>query len=86
MWRLSDANSVELQRVPRVRMLPHFDAYVVAGQPRDLLFPSHTARRALKNGQAGAYLELLVDGVVASVWHLATRGSPFTLTVEGLHR
>ena len=53
-----------------VRLLPYFDAYMVAGQPRARLFPGVAATRALAPaGQAGNYPVLLVDGVVGGVWH-----------------
>ena len=37
-----------------IRLLPYFDAYVVAGQPRERLYPDAAATRALTPaGQAG---------------------------------
>ena len=46
-----------------IRLLPYFDAYVVAGQPRKRLYPGAAAARALTPaGQAGNYPVLLVDG------------------------
>ena len=57
----------------------YFDAYVVVGQPRDLLYPGAAGTRALTpSGQAGNYPVLLVDGVVGGVWHTSdpARGSP----------
>ena len=57
-----------------VRLLPYFDAYVVAGQPRALLFPGRAAERALAGGQAGNFPVLLVDGMVAGVWHAKRAG------------
>ncbi|MEU3934368.1 winged helix DNA-binding domain-containing protein [Streptomyces sp. NPDC029044] len=67
-----------------VRLLPYFDAYVVAGQPRERLFPGAAYQRALGGGQAGNYPVLLVDGVVAGVWHQRRRGRRTTVTVEPL--
>ena len=68
-----------------VRLLPYFDAYVVAGQPRDRLYPGPAAARALTPaGQAGNYPVLLVDGVVGGVWHQRRSGRRLTLTVEPL--
>ncbi|MEU5141835.1 winged helix DNA-binding domain-containing protein [Streptomyces sp. NPDC021139] len=67
-----------------VRLLPYFDAYVVAAQPRELLFPGAAYRRALAGGQAGNFPVLLVDGVVAGVWHQRRRGRRTTVTVEPL--
>ncbi|MGW0500250.1 winged helix DNA-binding domain-containing protein [Streptomyces sp. NPDC003007] len=69
-----------------VRLLPYFDAYVVAGQPRERLFPGTAYQRALSGGQSGNYPVLLVDGVVAGVWHQRRRGRRTTVTVEPLVR
>ncbi|AKZ57872.1 hypothetical protein SAM23877_4827 [Streptomyces ambofaciens ATCC 23877] len=69
-----------------VRLLPYFDAYVIAAQPRELLFPGAAYRRALAGGQAGNFPVLLVDGVVAGVWHQRRRGRLTTVTVEPLGR
>ncbi|WP_367321063.1 winged helix DNA-binding domain-containing protein [Streptomyces sp. HUAS ZL42] len=69
-----------------VRLLPYFDSYVIAGQPRELLFPGAAYRRALAGGQAGNFPVLLVDGVVAGVWHQRRRGRRTTVTVEPLGR
>ncbi|MFJ4684453.1 winged helix DNA-binding domain-containing protein [Streptomyces sp. NPDC088789] len=67
-----------------VRLLPYFDAYGIAAQPRELLFPGRAYQRALAGGQAGNYPLLLVDGVVAGVWHQRRRGRRTTVTVEPL--
>ncbi|HEY3503973.1 MAG TPA: winged helix DNA-binding domain-containing protein [Actinocatenispora sp.] len=68
-----------------IRLLPYFDAYVVAGQPRDQLFPGPAATRALTpSGQAGNYPVLLVDGVVGGVWHQRRTGRRLAVTVEPL--
>ncbi|MEU0220671.1 winged helix DNA-binding domain-containing protein [Streptomyces sp. NPDC006265] len=69
-----------------VRLLPYFDAYVIAGQPRERLFPGAAYQRTLGGGQAGNYPVLLVDGVVAGVWHQRRRGRRTTVTVEPLVR
>ncbi|MFE4666112.1 winged helix DNA-binding domain-containing protein [Streptomyces sp. NPDC056716] len=69
-----------------VRLLPYFDAYGIAAQPRELLFPGRAYRRALAGGQAGNFPVLLVDGVVAGVWHQRRRGRRTTVTVEPLGR
>jgi Winged helix DNA-binding domain len=68
-----------------VRLLPYFDAYVVAGQPRQQLYPGAAATRALTPaGQAGNYPVLLIDGVVGGVWHQQRSGRKLALTVEPL--
>ena len=68
-----------------VHLLPYFDAFVVGSQPRDRLYPGAAATRALApSGQAGNHPVLLVDGVVAGVWHQKTSGRRVTVTVEPL--
>ena len=65
-----------------VRLLPYFDAFVVAGQPRDRLFPGAAAARASARGQAGNFPTVLVDGVVGGVWHARRSGPKLQITVE----
>jgi hypothetical protein len=69
-----------------VRLLPYFDAYVIGCHPRATLFPGVSGKRALTGGQAGNVPVLLVDGVVAGVWHQRRSGRRSTLTVEPLAR
>jgi uncharacterized protein YukE len=70
-----------------VLLLPYFDAYVVGSHPRDRLFPGKAATRALApSGQAGNYPVLLIDGVVAGVWHQRRPGRRIDVTVEPLTR
>ncbi|ONI74231.1 hypothetical protein BWI15_12885 [Kribbella sp. ALI-6-A] len=69
-----------------VRLLPYFDAYAVGSHPRELVFPGEASTRALAGGQAGNYPVLLVDGVVAGVWHQRLSGRKLQLTVEPLRR
>jgi hypothetical protein len=73
-------------RARGVRLLPYFDAYGIAAQPREVLFPGAAYRRALAGGQAGNFPLLLVDGVVAGVWHQRRQGRRTTVTVEPLGR
>jgi hypothetical protein len=65
-----------------VRLLPYFDAFVVASQPRLRLFAGAAATRALAGGQAGNYPVVLVDGVVGGVWHQRRTGNRLAVTVE----
>ncbi len=68
-----------------IRLLPYFDAYVVAGQPRERLYPGGAGSRALTPaGQAGNYPVLLVDGMVGGVWHQRRSGRKLAITVEPL--
>ncbi|MEV0445805.1 winged helix DNA-binding domain-containing protein [Streptomyces spectabilis] len=67
-----------------VRLLPYFDAFTIASQPRERLFPGQAAQRALANGQAGNFPVLLIDGIVAGVWHQKKTSTRITVTVEPL--
>lgn len=67
-----------------VRLLPYFDAFVVGSHPRERLFLGKAWERALARGQAGNYPVLLVDGVVAGVWHQRRSGRKIDITVEPL--
>lgn len=69
-----------------VRLLPYFDAYVVGGHPRSLLFPGEASKRALSRGQAGNFPVVLVDGVVGGVWHLRRSGRAVEITAEPFGR
>ncbi|PSL57580.1 winged helix DNA-binding protein [Saccharothrix carnea] len=65
-----------------VRLLPYFDAYVVGSHPREVVFPGRAFERALSGGQAGNFPVVLVDGVVAGVWHQKRSGRRIVVTVE----
>ncbi|WP_436771568.1 winged helix DNA-binding domain-containing protein [Yinghuangia sp. YIM S09857] len=63
-----------------VRLLPYFDAYSyrVGNQPPELLYPGKAADRVLP----GNFQNLIVDGVVAGLWHLRRSGRRLLITVE----
>jgi hypothetical protein len=67
-----------------VRLLPYFDAFAIASQPRERLFPGAAYERALARGQAGNFPVLLIDGTVAGVWHQRRSGRLIAVTVEPL--
>jgi hypothetical protein len=67
-----------------VHLLPHFDAFAVGSYPRELLFPGRAWERALAGSQAGNFPVLLVDGVVAGVWHQKKSARTVAITVEPL--
>lgn len=71
-------------REPSVRLLPYFDAYAIGCHPRAALFPGAAAQRALTGGQAGNVPVLLIDGLVAGVWHQRRSGRRIAITVEPL--
>jgi hypothetical protein len=84
-WALAADTASPTEPHRGLRLLPYFDGYVVAGQPRARLFPGPAAARALTpSGQAGNYPVLLVDGVVGGVWHGRTSGRRLEMTVEPL--
>jgi hypothetical protein len=84
-WTVAGDTATPARPHRGIRLLPYFDAYVVAGQPREWLYPGAAATRALTPaGQAGNYPVLLVDGVVAGVWHQRRSGRKLVITVEPL--
>ena len=85
-WTLAGDTAAPPRPHRGIRLLPYFDAYLVAGQPRERLYPGAAAIRALTPaGQAGNYPVLLVDGVVGGVWHQRRSGRKLAVTVEPLH-
>jgi Winged helix DNA-binding domain len=84
-WTVAGDTGTPSQPHRGIRLLPYFDAYVVAGQPRERLYSGAAATRALTpTGQAGNYPVLLVDGVVGGVWHQRRSGRKLAITVEPL--
>jgi Winged helix DNA-binding domain len=64
-----------------LRLLPYFDAYAypVSGPLRDRLYPGRAAERVAGNHQV-----LVLDGVVAGLWHQRRSGRKLSVTVEPL--
>ncbi|GGN82200.1 hypothetical protein GCM10011579_069610 [Streptomyces albiflavescens] len=85
-WVVAGDTEFPGEPVRGVRLLPYFDAYAIGCRPREVLFPGAAYERALAGGQAGNYPVLLVDGVVAGVWHQRRQGRRTTVTVEPLGR
>jgi hypothetical protein len=81
-WILAEDRGFRAAPVSGVRLLPYFDAFTIAWQPRQLMFPGRAAERALAGGQAGPVPQLLVDGVVAGVWHQRRAAKKLAITVE----
>ncbi len=86
MWTVAGDTGVPEQAHKGIRLLPYFDAFVVAGQPREWLYPGAATKRALPSGQAGNFPVMLVDGVVGGVWHQKASGRKLALTVEPLRK
>jgi hypothetical protein len=68
-WLVAGDTAVPSTTPHSVRLLPYFDAYAVGCHPRDKVFPGRAGERALAGGQAGNFPVLLIDGVVAGIWH-----------------
>jgi DNA glycosylase AlkZ-like len=84
-WTTAGDTGTPQQPHRGIRLLPYFDAFVVAGQPRERLYPGAAATRGLTPaGQAGNYPVLLVNGVVGGVWHQRRSGRKLAITVEPL--
>ncbi|MCG5446524.1 winged helix DNA-binding domain-containing protein [Micromonospora sp. NIE79] len=83
-WVSADDTDFPDDQPSGLRLLPYFDAYAVGCHPRERLFPGAAAERALAGGQAGNYPVLLVNGVVAGVWHQRRSGRSIRVTVEPL--
>ncbi|MGI5520451.1 winged helix DNA-binding domain-containing protein [Micromonospora sp. CA-259024] len=83
-WVSAGDTDFPADRPSGLRLLPYFDAYAVGCHPRERLYPGIAAERALAHGQAGNYPVLLVDGVVAGVWHQRRAGPRIHVTVEPL--
>ena len=68
-----------------IRLLSYFDAFVVAGQPRERLFPGAAAARALSpTGQAGNYRGDARRRQGRRHWHQRRSGRKVAITVERL--
>jgi hypothetical protein len=84
-WTMAGDTATPRRPHRGIRLLGYFDAFVVAGQPRERLYPGAAATRGLTPaGQAGNYPVLLVDGVVGGVWHQRRSGRKLAITVEPL--
>ncbi|MEE1807144.1 winged helix DNA-binding domain-containing protein [Streptomyces sp. BE133] len=83
-WLVAGDTAFPVEPVRGVRLLPYFDAYLIASQPRRNLFPGVAYTRALAGGQAGNFPVLLIDGTVAGVWHQRRSGRRIAVTVEPL--
>jgi hypothetical protein len=72
---LPDAGAFPDARPAGVRLLPHYDVYVIACYPRDDLIPEH--RERIFHRGAGPQPALLVDGRVRGTWSRKTGVEPW---------
>jgi hypothetical protein len=84
MWAAANDAAAPHEPPKGLRLLPYFDAYAVGSYPREWLFPGKAGERALAGGQAGNFPVLLIDGIVAGVWHQRRSGRRIAVTVEPL--
>lgn len=77
-----DAEAGALSEQLPVRLLPHFDCYVVGCHPRDQLLPPDWAQRVPPRTIASQLQVLLVDGKVAGVWQRQAKGRRIAVQVD----
>jgi hypothetical protein len=84
--RVEDLTALNEAASPRsVRLLPAFDAYVVACRPRERLVPDELAGRVYRP-QGWISPVVLVDGRIAGVWRHEKRRGAIELDVEPFRR
>jgi Winged helix DNA-binding domain len=66
---------------PCVRLLPHFDEYLLGYRSRDMILPARFARR-IQAGGGWVRAAVLVDGRVAGTWRQHHRGDQTVVTIE----
>jgi hypothetical protein len=65
-----------------VRLLPHFDCYVIGCHPRDRLLPPDWAERVPPRTIPSQLPVLLVDGTIAGVWERQAKGKQVEVRVQ----
>lgn len=81
-WLLKAAGPTAPAAPVAVRLLPHFDCYLIGCHPRDRLVPGDIAGRALFHGGIGPIPLLVVDGVVAGIWQHRRAGTRLAVRVD----
>jgi hypothetical protein len=82
-WLLSSEAAVAFPLVQDVvRLLPHFDCYVIGCHPRDRLVPADWAKRVLTRSGIGNLPVVVVDGIVAGLWQQRRTGRRLEIRVE----
>lgn len=84
-WLHATADPAAVDGSPCVRLLPHFDAYLLGYRSREVVLPSRFSRRV----QAGGGFirpTVVVDGRVAGTWSTRRRGGSTVVSVEPFGR
>ena len=85
-WRLADAPiDAEPASAPVVRLLPHFDTYLLGYDGRDLAVAPPFGKRVLPGG-GWLHPTVAVDGRVVAVWKGERAKGALAVTVEPFGR
>jgi Winged helix DNA-binding domain len=83
-WMLpggDDGYGVAGDAAPCVRLVPHFDEYLLGYRSRDMALPPRFARR-IQAGGGWVRAAVLVDGRVTATWRQQRHGDQIVVTVE----
>ncbi|MEO8288511.1 MAG: winged helix DNA-binding domain-containing protein [Chloroflexota bacterium] len=78
----ADTVAADFHEEMPVRLLPHFDCYVIGCHPRNLLLPPDWSERVPPRTIPSQLQTLLIDGTVAGVWERQTKGRRVEVRVE----
>jgi hypothetical protein len=83
LLQLDDAKAILGRKsvAPCVRLLPHFDPYLLAHRGKDHLLEKKHYKRVYRN-QGWISPVVLVDGAIAGTWSHRLQGKQFTISVE----
>jgi hypothetical protein len=73
------------RKEPCVRLLPHFDSYLLAHRAKDHLLSAQHYKRVYRN-QGWISPVVLIDGAVAGVWSYRIQGKKLLVEVEPFER
>jgi len=84
-WMPAGTDTAGGDAAPVVRLLPAFDAYLLAYRARDLALPRRFARR-VQAGGGWIHPVLVVDGTVVGTWRLEAHGRASTVVLAPFER
>ncbi len=73
--------SSSIGKEPSVRLLPHFDSYLLAHRTKDHLLSAQHYKRVYRN-QGWISPVVLIDGAVAGVWSYKLQGKKLSVEIE----